>query len=435
VVRRTVAEVSSIVTSRETYFRAHGIDSMDTYRQRRARGEVDDGWGDVFLVVDGWMTLRQDFEELEPVVAGIVAQGLTYGVHVMLSATRWLDVRGQVKDLLGTKLELRLGDPGDSVAHRKIADNVPTALPGRGLDPVGELHIMVALPRIDGSDDSATLADGVADLVGRVSAAHTGPDGPKLRMLPERIALDQVRALAAPDDRRILLGIDEDSLAPFGIDPAAEPHLVLFGESGSGRSSMLRAFVAEVLRVYQPPRQALFFVVDYRRALLDQIPAEHMLSYLTSHDMAVKGMAQLADFFRERIPGPDVTAEQLRNRSWWTGADGFIIVDDYDLVVTSQGNPLEKLVPLLAQASDLGLHLVIARHSGGASRAMYDKVLQRLTDLGVTGILLSGNPNEGPILGRVKPKQAAPGRAQVVSRDRGLFTAQLAWVPPREGDE
>ncbi|MDR3068726.1 MAG: type VII secretion protein EccCa, partial [Cellulomonas sp.] len=34
VVRRTVAEVSSIVTSRETYFRAHGIDSMDTYRQR-----------------------------------------------------------------------------------------------------------------------------------------------------------------------------------------------------------------------------------------------------------------------------------------------------------------------------------------------------------------------------------------------------------------
>lgn len=432
VVRRTVAEVSSIVAARETYFRAHGIDSMDTYRQRRARGEVDDGWGDVFLVVDGWGTLKQDFEELEPIVASIVAQGLTYGVHVMISATRWLDVRAQVKDLLGTKLELRLGDPGDSVVSRRTAGNVPTTVPGRGLDPAG-LHIMAALPRVDGSDDATTLADGVADLVGRVLAARTGPDGPKLRMLPERIDLDQVRALAAPDDRRILLGIDEDSLTPFGIDPTAEPHLLLFGESGSGRSSMLRAFVQEVARLYQPPRQALFFVIDYRRALLDEVPPDLQMSYMTSHDMAVGGMAQLAGLFESRIPGPDVTAEQLRNRSWWAGADGFIIVDDYDLVVTSQGNPLEKLVPLLAQASDLGLHLVITRHSGGASRAMYDKVLQRLTDLGTTGILLSGNPNEGPLLGRVKPQPAPPGRAQVVSRDRGLFTAQLAWVPPRNG--
>ncbi len=434
VVRRTVAEVSSIVTARETYFRAHGIDSMDTYRQRRARGEVDDGWGDVFLVVDGWSTLRQDFEELEPIVTSVVAQGLTYGVHVMISATRWLDVRSQVKDLLGTKLELRLGDPGDSVVGRRTADNVPTAVPGRGLNPADGLHTMVALPRLDGSDDAGTLASGVADLVGRVRQAYPGPDGPKLRMLPERIDLDQVRALAAPDDGRILLGIDEDSLAPFGIDPEAEPHLLLFGESGSGRSSMLRAFVQEVMRIYKPPRQALFFVVDYRRALLGEIPPELQLSYMTSHEIAVKGMAELAAFFRGRIPGPDVTAEQLRDRSWWKGADGFVIVDDYDLVATSQGNPLDQLVPLLAQAGDLGLHLVVTRHSGGAGRAMYDKVLQRLTDLGTTGILLSGSPNEGPLLGRVKPQPSAPGRAQVVSRDRGLFTGQLAWVPPTGGE-
>lgn len=433
VVRRTVAEVWSIITARETYFRAHGIDSMDTYRQRRARGEVGDGWGDVFLVVDGWTTLRQDFEELESVVTNIVTTGLTYGVHVMLSVTRWLDVRPQVKDLLGTKVELRLGDPGDSVVNRKLAESVPTALPGRGLNPATRLHTMVALPRVDGSDDAATLADGVADLVSRVGQAHTGPDGPKLRMLPERIDLAQVQALAAPDDRRILLGIDEDSLAPFGIDPMVEPHLLLFGESGSGRSAMLRAFVQEVLRIYQRPRQAFFFVVDYRRALLDEIPPEHQMAYLTSHEMTAGGMSQLADLLSSRIPGPDVTAEQLRNRSWWTGADGFVIIDDYDLVVTSQGNPLEKLVPFLAQASDLGLHLVITRHCGGASRAMYDKVLQRLTDLGTTGILLSGSPDEGPVLGRVKPVRSAPGRAQVVSRDRGLFTGQLAWVPPRNG--
>jgi S-DNA-T family DNA segregation ATPase FtsK/SpoIIIE len=40
-----------------------------------------------------------------------------------------------------------------------------------------------------------------------------------------------------------------------------------------------------------------------------------------------------------------VTPAQLRERSWWKGAEGFILVDDYDLVATSQGNPLEPLLP------------------------------------------------------------------------------------------
>ena len=53
-----------------------------------------------------------------------------------------------------------------------------------------------------------------------------------------------------------------------------------------------------------------------------------------------------------------------------------------------------------------------------------------MTDLGATGILLSGNPEEGQLIGKVKAIPAIPGRAQIVSRDRGLVAAQLLWVPP-----
>lgn len=47
------------------------------------------------------------------------------------------------------------------------------------------------------------------------------------------------------------------------------------------------------------------------------------------------------------------------------------------------------------------------------------------------GVLLSGNPEEGAVIGRVRPVRSAPGRARVVSRDLGLVTAQLLWTPPR----
>ena len=84
----------------------------------------------------------------------------------------------------------------------------------------------------------------------------------------------------------------------------------------------------------------------------------------------------------------------------------------------------------MAQAADLGLHVILTRRTGGASRAAYDPIIQRFTDLGATGILLGGNPEEGALIGRLKPVPSVPGRAQIVSRERGLVTAQLASVPP-----
>lgn len=429
VVRRTVAEVTSIVNAREVYFRQNGIDSIQTYRQRRAAGRADDGYGDVFLVIDGWATLRTEFEALEPQIQAIAARGLTYGVHVILTAARWLDVRANLKDLLGTRVELRLGDASDSEIDRKAAVNVPTGAPGRGLS-TRKLHMLTALPRIDGSGESSSLAVGIEDLVARVTQAWTGPQGPKLRLLPERITLDELRAQAPASTGEIVLGIDEANLAAYSIDPMSEPNLFLYGDADSGKSSMLRTYAHEIMRLYGP-KEAKIFVVDYRRALLGEIPEEYLGAYLTAHDMATSGIAELAAFFQSRIAGPDVTPEQLRTRSWWKGAEGFVLVDDYDLVATSLGNPLAALAPLLAQASDLGLHVVLTRRVGGAGRAAYDPIIQRLNDLGTTGILLSGSPEEGQLIGKVKAQFAVPGRAQIVSRDRGLFSAQLAFVPPK----
>lgn len=430
-VRRVVAEVEGVLNAREVYFRDNGIDSMDTYRRRRAEGRVDDGFGDVFLLVDGWGTLRQEFEILEQRLQAIAARGLGFGVHIVVTANRWMEIRAALKDSIQTRVELRLGDPTDSEIDRKIAVNVPANSPGQALTSA-KLHALTALPRIDGDQQPETLADGIENLVARMSEAWQGPRGPKLRLLPTMISLDEVRALAPADDPRILLGVEETQLAPFGLDLRNESHLFLYGDSDSGKSSFLRAIAHEIMRLY-PSDKAKIFMVDYRRANLGEVPPEYLGAYLTSHDMATSGLQELTAFFQTRMPGPNVTPEELRNRSWWTGAEGFILIDDYDLVATSQGNPAAVLQGLLAQASDLGLHVVVARRSGGASRAAFDPILQRFADLGVTGILLSGSPEEGGLIGRVKPVPSEPGRAQVVSRDAGHFAAQLAYVPGQNG--
>jgi S-DNA-T family DNA segregation ATPase FtsK/SpoIIIE len=436
VVRRIVAEVVGIVDRREAYFRAHGIDSIETYRSRRALGRADDGYGDgygdVFLVVDGWSTLRADFDDLEPELQQLASRGLTFGFHLVTASPRWADYRAAVRDLLGTRLELCLGDPMDSAVDRRLASQVPRGRPGRGL-VTERLHFLSALPRIDGDPDATTLGDGVRSLVEQVSAAWTGPAGPKLRLLPDRLAVDDLLSQAdqlALESGRLLVGVDEKELAPAGLDPDTEPHWLVLGDGRSGKSAALRGYVHEVMRT-RTPQQAQLVVVDYRRSLLGEVPDEYLLSYLTSAAQATPGLADVASYLESRLPGPDVTREQLRNRSWWSGAEVYVVVDDYDLVATTAGSPVQALQPLLAQARDVGLHLVVARRSGGASRALYEPVLQSLRDLAVPGLLLSGSAEEGPLLGNVRPAPAPAGRGRLVTRGRGVEVVQLAWRDPR----
>ena len=70
---------------------------------------------------------------MEEAVTAIAAQGLSLGVHVVVTASRWADIRPALKDQLGTRVELCLGDPADSEMDRKRARLLGTRPPGHGI--------------------------------------------------------------------------------------------------------------------------------------------------------------------------------------------------------------------------------------------------------------------------------------------------------------
>jgi S-DNA-T family DNA segregation ATPase FtsK/SpoIIIE len=420
--------VNGIVTARERLFLEHGLDSMAAYRAARTRGHLDDGFGDVILVIDGTMVLRQEFEALEQVVGEIAARGLTYGVHVVLTANRWAEVRPALKDLIGTRLELRLGDPADSEVDRRLAVNVPVGSPGRGLTRQ-KLHFLGALPRIDGASTSHDLAAAAQAFATAAREAWAGPPARPVRMLPERVSYEELPQAGEPRGR-LLLGVHEADLEPAYLDLDAEPHLIAFGDSGSGKTGLLRTIAQGVVDRYSP-EQARIALVDYRRTMLGTVPESHLLDYSTTATVLGSAVRELVAALERRLPGPDVTAAQLRDRSWWRGPELFVLIDDYDLVTTPSGNPLLPLIDLIPQAKDIGLHVVVVRRSGGAARALYDPLLQRVRELGSPGLLLSGSKEEGALMGTAKPMALPPGRAQLVSRRRGrpeIELVHLAWV-------
>ena len=428
-VRRTIAEVATVLAERERRFAELEIDGMPTYRELRARGDItDDPHGDVFLVIDGWLTLRKDFEDLEEVIIAIATRGLNYGVHLVVSAARWFDLRAQIRDLLGSKLELRLGDPIDTAIDRVGALRVPTDQPGRGICATKH-QALAALPRIDGQSSTEDVSAAVAAMVEAVRDAWRHDPAPAVRMLPSRLPYI---ALPPTDDPRHLalsVGIAEQDLEPVRLDFSSDAHLLLFGDGDSGKTTFLRTVARRITDSYTP-QQARVVLIDHRRGLLGQVSGDHLAGYGSDVATTTKMVAAIAEDMKSRLPGPNVTPEQLRNRTWWQGPELFILVDDYDLVASPTSNPFAPLMDLLPQGRDIGLHLVITRRSGGAARAMYEQFLARLRDVGAMGLMMSGDKSEGPLLGGLKPETLPPGRGRLISRRGEARLIQLAWLPP-----
>ncbi|MEV7289972.1 type VII secretion protein EccCa [Streptomyces sp. NPDC093252] len=425
---RTLNEVTSLLARRERMFLEHGIDSMPTLRRRRAAGEFpDEPHGDVFLVIDGWSTVRNDFQDHVPTINQIATSGLNYGIHLMTTTTRWVELTAQVRDQSATRLELRMGEALDSLADMRRAKEVPR-IPGRGLTIDSKLHFLAALPRIDGTEDGEDLADGIGDLVSAVAESWAGPVAPPVRMLPTHLSAADLPAFvpSPPSGRaptaaevvrrfRMPIGLEENELGTAWHDFSEMPHLVTFGDTESGKTNLLRVITRSITERFTPA-EARILVVDFRRTLVESVPEEYRLGHAVSLDQLAELVDGAARALKTRTPGQDISPSRMKFADWWRGPRLFVLVDDYDLIASPMRNPFDQLLEHLPLGYEIGFHMVLARAAAGGMRGISDPTVRRLMENNTPGLLLSCPPSEGYLFGNVKPKLLPPGRGFYITR-------------------
>ena len=94
------------------------------------------------------------------------------------------------------------------------------------------------------------------------------------------------------------------------------------------------------------------------------------------------------------------------------------------------GSPLSDLVDLVAHGRDIGFHLVLARRVRGTARSSFEPLFQRLQELNTPGLIFSGDPDEGPLLGSQKAVPLPVGRAFFVRHQRPTVLVQTAHAMP-----
>ena len=455
------------------------------------------------MIIDGWSGLRDADSAVEVILDEVLARGPGLGVHTVLTISAIGQLRTRLAAGFGGRIELRLGDSFESTIDRRLAKALPGDRPGRAL-VIGSHYAQIALPLSNGSQKR---------LVDEIRRRWPGPAVARINTLPAVIPLADVRnrlptwpdgGRRSPSARRLVLGLAENDPAPVQHSLAGpNPHLLIYGDTGSGKTALLRSILSQLISPRRDDRGADLRLnrdshagstagdgfVDAERPAstsgsADASGSPHADSVvLTSGSADASGSAHadslavtsgsagaggsdleandpisptdevLAIDFRCGLPNGVGRYRRLTRTSEAVAlcaalisvlsarlselparpdgnAEIYLLVDDYELIGSPAGNPLNALLPFLAHARDIGFHLILARSSGGAARAQYEPLLQALGDLGTPVLLLSGAPTEGRLGHGLVPQPFPPGRAQFAMRGSARRIIQLGWTEP-----
>lgn len=414
-IRRTFGELEQLLRIRQ---------QREVFRDRSA---LDDGFGEVFLVIDNLYAFSRDntdqFNTRNPLltkVTELVNVGLAYGIHVIVTTPSWLEVPLAMRDGLGLRLELKLHDSRDSNvrvvgALRRPAETVPPDQPGRGLTMAAE-HFLFAAPE--------------PDQVAAVNARYPGVEAPPVRLLPTNLAPTEVGAVYRGPDR-VVIGQREEDLAAVEVNFAENPLLMAFGDTKSGKTTLLRHIIRTV-RDHSTAEQVAFTVLDRRLHLVDE-PLFADNEYTTNIDRVIPAMLGLSALIEKRRPPAGLAPHELAG--WrYRGHTHYLIIDDVDQIPDTPAmsgpfigqRPWTSLIGLLAEAGDLGLRVIItARASGSAHALMTSPLLRRFNDLQATTLMLSGNPADGGKIRGQRFERLPAGRAILLGDNDSPTYVQL----------
>jgi S-DNA-T family DNA segregation ATPase FtsK/SpoIIIE len=453
-INRILMQLQALVTRREELFRDNRIATMAEYRKLRTDPNspllAQDSYGDVYLVIDGWdaavaegQILRNRGSEIEALIAG----ALNFGVHLVLSTTRIVEMRG-IEPHLKVIVEFE-GNEFSRVDHRLARGRRNAA--GQAITNTCDLYGLVALPRVDSEADRDSIQAGMTALIAKVRAQFESRSAERLLTLPTSLSREELAAMVAEADQRaavtdtedlrgkrrlrIALGVREDTLKPSYAEMYREPHLLIIGEAKSGKSETIGTVYDSITRRFATMDDAAVIFYDPRRRHLGQLDPKNLFAHVHTDQEFVEailgpsdpvpevtGPAGLMDVYRlsGRTMPPNISAKARDERSWWTGPEIFILVDDYDIAAPTRSpevDPsLHKFLPWLTNNSlARGFHFVIARSSEEFQAAAFrDPMLRRLTQERAPTVILSAGKMDGEIGGVKFERFDIPGRARYV---------------------
>ena len=348
-----------------------------------------------------------------------------------MSANTSGGIPNRVTSNCSLSVALELADPTEySVVVGRTGGLTPErGVAGRGLvkaKPPLEFH--TALPAAGDTDQEVT--ENLKALINQIAEEWDGPVAKPIKELPKQVPLDEILESTdgwqnyPMDNLQVPIGLDSESLESYTVDVTSNPHFLITGAMGGGKTTLLRTWLLSLAETYPPDRLNYYLLGlgSARLLLFSKLP--HTKGFIEDDEVLTETLDNVIGELKQRR-----TALQELRRS----SDGLIdekefvskyptlvmACDDYDLFRTASSDANRRKLDELIRIRGLGFHFIVAGPVSEFTSSM--DPIARVLKNGQCGFLVGTNDGaELSILNLrpIKGKDMPSGRAYFGKRGK-----------------
>jgi S-DNA-T family DNA segregation ATPase FtsK/SpoIIIE len=326
----------------------------------------------IVVVIDGYLTFRNMFEEENHQLGQLLREGGSVGIHVAVTAHQISDIYESTRSNFSIGVSFELGDPRDYYfVVGRLGTPRPRLPKGRGfVRGSGPLEFQTALPA-KGSDEIGRTRE-LSRRIEAMDASWKGSRPKTIEALPKAVYLEELLSRHSMPDgghparMSVPVAISREDLSPFGVALQDGPYFMVGSPRGKGKTSFLQSWILSLAYFTSPERLEIY--------MIDFSPSHAGLSALQGLPH-IQGYASNLEELAELLPK---IKERLEERScvglpqWGRHPDGqreeeqpalFLVIDDAEFFykkLDSQFDLKQMLNDIVSQGRKKNFYMAIS---------------------------------------------------------------------------
>ena len=352
----------------------YGVGTLELYRQ--ASGQKEPA---IVILLDSYEAIKEEAYEAElfKLLVRISREGLSIGVHLLMTAGRQTNLRAQLYSNFKHQLSLPQNEASEV---RVIVGATPLAMTmedikGRALIKREEVDVIqLALP-VSGANDTQVL-NNLRQVVASLQEAWTGQRPSAIPMVPEELTMDAFLNLPttqeAVQNNELPIGLEFEEVQTIGLPFDRFKHLLILSDKDAAMNAVTNHMIKLLLHLFDKEIVKIFDPIDEYRSFKDNVG-----NYL-GNGMSYRS---LLDSLKERV---------LMARKQRRMFEQFVIVTDLGQFVADSNIEPNELALLMEEGHRVGLHFIFATHKAYlSSYADIPKYMKTQLDTAIVAMKMS----------------------------------------------
>lgn len=352
----------------------YGVGTLELYRQ--ASGQEEPA---IVILLDSYEAIKEEAYEAElfKLLVRISREGLSIGVHLLMTAGRQTNLRAQLYSNFKHQLSLPQNEASEV---RVIVGATPLAMTmedikGRALMKREEVDVIqLALP-VSGANDTQVL-NNLRQTVASLQEAWTGQRPSAIPMVPEELTMDAFLNLPttqeAVQNNELPIGLEFEEVQTIGLPFDRFKHLLVLSDKDAAMNAVTNHMIKLLLHLFDKEIVTIFDPIDEYRSFKDNVGnyLGNGMSYRT-----------ILDSLKERV---------LMARKQRRMFEQFVVVTDLGQFVADSNIEPNELALLMEEGHRVGLHFIFATHKAYlSSYADIPKYMKTQLDTAIVAMKMS----------------------------------------------